>query len=410
MKNIFLLGGGTFSHVRTHLALAAPAFGNTIYEISDILRSEVFLRGSGARVYTRLTAMAEPGSNLVTNDDVENFLINIIGNPDTKGIFFNVALCDFIGQVGDVRSEKYAERLKTSEGQKSMMLIPAPKLIPMIRKHRKDIFVAGFKATAGATIKEQYLAGLKLLKESSINLVLANDVVTRHNIIIVPEESYYDCGTARYDALRRLVQMFVARMGLTYTRSTVVNGPTVGWGSAEIPENLRKVVNWCIGQGAYKPFLGKTAGHFAFKVDDKTFITSKRKTNFNELDEIGMVKVETQDEDSVIAYGAKPSVGGQSQRIVFSEHKDMDCIVHFHCPPTKKIGYIRPQWPYECGSHQCGKNTSDGLVEVAPGVKAVYLENHGPNIVFNRNVDADIVIDYISYTFDLKDKTGGLVS
>jgi hypothetical protein len=120
--------------------------------------------------------------------------------------------------------------------------------------------------------------------------------------------------------------------------------------------------------------------------------------------------VETDGEDSVIAYGSKPSVGGQSQRIVFSEHPDCDCIVHFHCPiiSTSSVPIIS-QREYECGSMQCGTNTSRGLKRFG-NLYAVYLDQHGPNIVFNRTINPQEVIDFIEANFDLESKTGGPVS
>lgn len=69
-----------------------------------------------------------------------------------------------------------------------------------------------------------------------------------------------------------------------------------------------------------------------------TFFTSKRSTNFNDLSKIGLVEVHSTSKDEVIAIGSNPIVGGQSQRIIFAEHQDVDCIVHFHCP--LKIDYI----------------------------------------------------------------------
>jgi hypothetical protein len=90
----------------------------------------------------------------------------------------------------------------------------------------------------------------------------------------------------------------------------------------------------------------------------------------------------------------------------------MDCIAHFHCP--KREGSEVPtvsQREYECGSHECGKNTSSGLGEfiLADGskVKAVYLDHHGPNIVFNSSVDPALVTEFIDANFDLAEKTGG---
>jgi hypothetical protein len=154
-----------------------------------------------------------------------------------------------------------------------------------------------------------------------------------------------------------------------------------------------------------------TAGHFACKLSDTEFLTSIRKTNLNDLEDIGLVYVKTDGPDTVIAYGAKPSVGGQSQRIVFNDHAGFDCIVHFHSELRKdhvdNISIIS-QRENECGSHQCGQATSSGLKEFRNGqIKAVMLDNHGPNIIFNRNIDPNIVIDFIKQNWDLTTKTGG---
>ncbi len=267
-----------------------------------------------------------------------------------------------------------------------------------------------------------------------MNLVVANDTVTHNNFIIAPEETRYAETKDREKLLDDLIEMMLSRMSNTFTRSTVVDGVPVEWTSSEIPENLRTVVNHCIKNGAYKPFLGKTAGHFAVKINDHEILTTIRKTNFNELDKHGMVRVEYDGTHKVVAHGAKPSVGGMSQKIIFTEHPEAECIVHFHCPikeysdwddnisqihnphgkrlRDKEIS-IRPQSPNECGSHQCGQNTSDGLATVDLGdgdfLKMVYLDRHGPNIVFSRATPAEKVINYIDKTFNLSQKTGGLV-
>jgi ribulose-5-phosphate 4-epimerase/fuculose-1-phosphate aldolase len=124
-----------------------------------------------------------------------------------------------------------------------------------------------------------------------------------------------------------------------------------------------------------------------------------------------MVRCEYEGDDKVIAHGAKPSVGGQSQRIIFKEHPDIDCIVHFHCPMNKDVEHIPlvSQKPYECGSVDCGKNCSDGLKQIG-NLKVVMLDNHGPNIVFSKNTPAREVIEFIDQNFDLLNKTGGPVS
>lgn len=414
-----VIGGGTFSYVRNHLALAAPAFGTTALAIEKLLDNHPTLLQDYNPQYAygvqlHLTKMAGGGSSLTTSDDVSDLVDNLIANPATRVIIFNAAMCDFTGQIGDITSDKYATRLQSRQEAPVIQLTAAEKVLKKIRKERKDIFLVAFKTTCGATEHEQYIAGLNLLKENSCNIVLANDTLNHRNMIIVPEEAKYSVTTNRQKALETLVDMTVSRSHLTFTRSTVVPGDSIDWNSDEVPASLRTVVNYCIEKGAYKPFRGNTAGHFAVKVDDTTFLTSKRSTNFNNLDEIGLVKVESTGKDNVVAYGAKPSVGGMSQRIIFTEHPDVDCIVHFHCPPRPALDLmempVRKQFPYECGSHECGQQTSDGLNEVWHGIKAVYLEDHGPNVVFNRNIDPSNVIRFIDHFFDLSQKTGGAVS
>lgn len=419
-QRIYILGGGTFTHVRAHMSLAAPAFGETAIKLTSRFKEYVQLmnREDDYEIVQILTKMADRNSKIVTNEDVEKLVEQIIADPLARGVIFNIALADFDGQIGSVQSGKYAERLETANGDEAINITPSKKLIGMFRKERKDIFVVGFKTTSEKSEDEQYLRGLKLLKKNSLNLVLANDLVTRKNMIIVPEEARYSVTTNRDDVLTMLTRMFFARIQNKFTRSTVVNGESIDWNGEVVPDNLREVVNHCIQEGAYKPFLGKTAGHFAVKIDDNTIATSKRKTNFNELDKVGLVKIESKNKDEVIAYGAKPSVGGQSQRIIFSEHPEMECIAHFHCPikeDAKEFNNIpiAPQWQNECGSHDCGKNTSNHLrtFDLGEGdvIKVVFLDEHGPNIVFNRKTNPKKIINFIDNNFDLKKKTGGLV-
>ena len=215
----------------------------------------------------------------------------------------SAALIDFTGIVGateqdiNIKQDKHAKRLESRKGAASIYLHPAPKLLSTIRKTRKDIFLIGFKTTTNATEDEQYIAGLNLLKESSSNLILANDVITRKNMIITPEEARYHVTTNRNEVLEALVEMSLARSHLTFTHSTVVSGRPVAWCSVLVPHSLRSVVNYCISKYAYKPFRGATVGHFACKINDNTFLTSIRKSNFNDLEKNGLVKVVTDGPD-----------------------------------------------------------------------------------------------------------------
>lgn len=407
---VHVLGGGTVYHVRPHLALAAPAYGNTARKIARLARSA--WKGEDMTVELHLTKMASGERDAPeTNEDVRSLLRRIVERPSSKVVFMSAALCDYEGSVieGSTASPsgKGELRLRTRDGEQAMHLTPADKVIGDVRRYRKDLFLVGFKTTTSATPEDQYLAGLELLKKNSCNLVLANDLHTRLNMVITPEQARYHETTDRSAALAGLVEMTRLRSSNKFTRSKVVRGEAVPWGSDLVPAPLRAVVDHCIARGAYKPFLGATVGHFAVKVGDGRFLTSRRKVDFNRLGEVGLVMVEAHGEDVVVATGFKPSVGGQSQRIVFAEHPDVDCIVHFHCPlkPGSKVP-VRSQRQYECGSHECGRNTSRGL-ERFGNLYAVFLDQHGPNVVFGRDVDPAEVISFIEANFDLEAATDG---
>lgn len=404
MKSIHIISGGTRVPVDSHLYLGSKASGSTGRILYDFCWQK-----SSLETHLHLTRMADPESvesswDMDTPEDVRDRVKQLAALESTKILFLPVAIVDFsldVGLTGDPKQHRIKSVARDAR------LVPTPKILTEVRKHRKDIFLVAFKQTTGATEQEQYLAGLNLLKEASCNLVLANDSVTRKNMIIVPEEAAYMVTTDRQAALEELVDMALLRSHLTFTRSTVIDGEPVPWESDLVPASLRRVVDHCIERGAYKKFRGVTAGHFAVKLNETTFLTSRRKTDFNDMKNVGLVKVTTDGPDSVIAYGSRPSVGGQSQRIVFEEHPDSDCVVHFHC--VKRPESLVPtvsQREFECGSHQCGRNTSRGLKKFG-NLQAVYLNSHGPNIVFSRDIDPEEVIRFIDHNFDLTTKTGG---
>ncbi len=449
MKHYYVVTGGTMVHVAPHFSLCAPAYGTVgdgiwKHMLCQIEPEKFFAvhavntRMTGFMIDEHVQAIcAEAGlkplppedgrSPIETNEDLSKVIDVLIAREDTKVIIMAAAICDwepftaFHTRERDrtFRSKfgKDQSRLKTDDGNLLLEMKPADKIVKRIRQKRKDIFLVAFKTTTGATESVQYAKGLHLLKGASANLVLANDLHTKVNMIITPEEARYHVTTDREHAIKNLVEMTLLRSHLTFTRSTVVDGSPVPWDSAEVPRSLRTVVEYCVQRGAYKPFRGATVGHFACKLDDTTFLTSRRKTNFNDIAKLGLVKIKTDGPDTVLAFGARPSVGGQSQRIVFKDHPGMDCIVHFHCPlkPGSKVPVVS-QREYECGSHECGKNTSSGLGEFIDSstdgthvFKAVFLDQHGPNIVFNSDIHPQAIIDFIEANFDLEGKTGGLI-
>lgn len=443
----YVIAGGTFSDVAPHFALAAPAFGRVGRQLAEALPPALAAAGrEGAEVRLLLTRMALGGAerdardeellaaaglaDLYSNADVAKLIDHLVAAPKTRALIVPAALCDFepaaIAPSYGAEIGKASHPRLSSRGEHQLLLKPAAKVVRRVRAQRKDVFLALFKNTAGDDAPTLYAKGLALLKRCSANLVLANDSRTQLNMVITPEQARYHEGPDRGAAVRGFAEMIALRTGLRFTRSTIAAGEPVAWQSAEIPESLRVVVDHCIRRGAYKPFLGSTVGHFAARGNDGTILTSRRKTDFNDLARVGLVRIEPRGEDDVVAYGAKPSVGGQSQRIIFREHPEVDCIVHFHCPRRADSPVpVREQRPYECGSHECGRNTADGLAPFAAAaedgasegsgagvdvIKAVMLDRHGPNVAFPRGADPARVIDFIERNFDLQARTDGEVN
>jgi len=226
MHKIHVFGGGTFSHVRNHMALAAPAFGETAkYLHKELLyhRFDEFSRDRSMTltmsevedsVQLHLTKMAYSESPLVTNEDISARLDGLLTDPQTKVIIFNAALCDFNGSILDTNengfvtetpSGKYETRLKTSAGGQLMGIYPADKVIGNIKTTRPDVFVIGFKTTCGAESKEQYDLALKQITDSNVNLVLANDTKTRNNMLVSSDGICYGESQDRTAILNMLI-------------------------------------------------------------------------------------------------------------------------------------------------------------------------------------------------------------
>ncbi len=432
---VHIVGGGTIVPVRRHLALSAPAYGTAarqLWRLASDMWPEVIPT-------LHLTRMADPSSKLITNQDMRQLAHKLVTDPAKKIVVWSPAIVDFDATVKrrrdgfkcfcppelhdpDFEEQRWFEppeqRLQSNK-EYHLELTTADKLVTMFRRDsvdgqppRKDIFLVAFKTTAGATEDEMYEAGLRLCKVAAANLVLVNDVVNRVNMVVTPEEARYYTTSNRQEALFGLMSITQARWDADYTPTEVVEGELISPDDERFFPSLRVVTRHCIARGAYKALRGVTAGHFAAKIGPNEFISSRRKVNFNQLDTAGLVRVVTDGPDHVTAFGAKPSAGGQTQRIIFDDHPEMDCIIHFHCPtkPGSSVP-VYSQREHECGSHQCGHNTSQGLKAfITPSgktIKAVQLDKHGPNIVFNHEIDPQEVIDFIEANFDLQAKTGG---
>ncbi len=91
-KRIVIYGGGTISYVRSHLALAAPAYGSTARKLAELTRELIPEMDTDLR----LTRMAG-GSHLETISDIAADLAPLLEDDLTKVIIMNAAMVDYHG-------------------------------------------------------------------------------------------------------------------------------------------------------------------------------------------------------------------------------------------------------------------------------------------------------------------------
>src|ERR1043165_6156490 len=168
-QQIHIIGGGTVSHIRPHLALACPTYGATAYDIRDVVHS---YPGLDAEVYLYITKVG--GSNyekslvfdgkhkypsgpdslldavmsspvLETVEDVARLIDGLVKDPSPKIIFMPVGMVDFavkeIIVTGDktvmaLEPGKTLSRLSTHTNgtTTSLILEPTEKVIRRVRK------------------------------------------------------------------------------------------------------------------------------------------------------------------------------------------------------------------------------------------------------------------------------------
>lgn len=395
-KRIVIIGGGTFEPVRNHFALSAPAFGNTAIRLSQLIPDSELV----------LTKMADRNSNLKSNSDVSEYIDKLITDKNVGTIILNVAFCDFKSlPINGVENGFHSERLRTSDGNLSIELTPTDKIIERIRLKRPDIFLVGFKTTTNKTSEEQFLIALKMMKKSKCNLVLANDTVTRNNMVITPEETIYGETKNREKALKELVDITLLRNNLTYNNSLFEESDSIG--IENTPQTFQEVIKFLVDNDGFIENNGNgfTPGHFCYKVNDNSFLSSQRKANHNLVFYEGMSLVQVDNDNFIVKGKRKASVGARSQWLILQDNPGYDCIIHTHNPlkVNSKIN-ITEQRPYQCGSLECGINTSSNLEE-ANGIKAVYLDKHGANILFKSSDNSDKVINFIKENIELGVKT-----
>ncbi len=435
MEKIYIFTGGTINKIAPHMAISAPAYGevgrNIFKRLSSYDGYKVVLLPTTMAFHTISSSKSQVKqyehickkagvTKIETNDDVRKVVDFLISKKSTRCIIMSSALADFKMES----TEEFSEGEKTrdlnvsdhfinerlsSKNQYKITLSPSEKIINNIRTERKDIFLVSFKTTFQETANSTFKKGLEQLKRTSSNLVFANDIGFKTNMIITPEEFPYVV-SSREEAIKKLCFMINSRLHLTFKRTEMIEGKNADINTLVnggcIPKNFVEVLQSCIDMGVFKEFRGKTAGHFGCKVVGQKYerLSSVRKVNHNNVFTEGMSKIFPKDDGVIMAEGSKPSVGEHTQGYIYDRLKEeVDSIIHFHCPmksDSKLSKYTRPQIGLECGSTACALNTSSGMHELQKGLWVVHLEGHGPNIAFSKDIPSEVVVNLIKENWD----------
>lgn len=237
-KKIHILGGGTVSYVRPHLALAAPAYGETARAMDGLFRAHSECEGP---IVLHLTKMACCGaSSIETNDDVEQLFDKLVGEPETGIIVMNVAMVDYDGVIEDGgKGGKYGDRLKTREQPNpTIETTRVRKFLSSIRDKRPDIFLVAFKTVCHASTDDMRTRGSYLLNGAGCGLVLVNDTGTRLNMIVGPDGQCLMQTTDRYASLVALVDLTVK--GAQQSAATAFSPPPVSAEQAPAPPTVEQ--------------------------------------------------------------------------------------------------------------------------------------------------------------------------
>lgn len=175
MNKCVIIGGGTFNPIACHLALAAPAFGQTAIDMGRWFPDIT----CDMECVVKLTKMADRSSSLMTNEDVANYVRDLCGDPLVKIIVLNAAICDF-----GIENPSEETRLSSQKDYPVVMKGITTKIISGIKAFRPDIVVCGFKTTHGATRFEQEIRAEQSMKANNLDFILANDLGTRCNMLL----------------------------------------------------------------------------------------------------------------------------------------------------------------------------------------------------------------------------------
>lgn len=188
-KKVLMTAGPTIEHIDPVRVVTNQSSGKTGVSLASELIS------AGAKV----TLVYGPGEEKPPKGAK---IINVLSSKEMHAavkselkkkfdiVIMAAAVADY---VPTIQSKK---KIKSSKSSIDIRLKKVPKIIDQIKKYQKDLFLVGFKAETNLTKTQLIKSAEKKLKESSADMIIANDIGTsrykknpqNNQIIIVDSE------------------------------------------------------------------------------------------------------------------------------------------------------------------------------------------------------------------------------
>jgi hypothetical protein len=151
---------------------------------------------------------------------LEGLVRTLSQERDTKSIIMSSAICDF--EPEELLGYEDKTPLKITEFGKDkkrlhkahsleLKLQPSRKIVDIIKKSNPQIFLVTFKTTAGSTKEILIEKALFNLKRSRSDLVFANDIHNKINLIVTEDEKVLS-SRSRESTLKLFSEEFFKRL------------------------------------------------------------------------------------------------------------------------------------------------------------------------------------------------------
>ncbi len=163
-KKVLVIAGSTVEPIDDIRVVSNRSSGGTGVELART----AFEHGADVTLWLGRHEVPVPSWIPLRPFDTTAELADMVAQVDSDFCLVPAAIADF-------SPKKRKGKIPTREGSLTLDLEPTPKVLGTLRKATKGVLV-GFKAEAGVTPADLKAKAMALLKEASLDLVVANDV------------------------------------------------------------------------------------------------------------------------------------------------------------------------------------------------------------------------------------------